>query len=305
MVERPKKFAYSIYTVMFANSDFWDEGPRSADLPLRRARRQPDRNMQVVDERCASRCAELMGALERCEQEAPTTSSCTTEFARWRSFCVTNSACNPSGRQHDPLRAERKCASLSKRVKICERSVTGQAGESSTTDCEEHRRRYNKLCNDVAMHAMPEPDPIARSQAITATYRRVASAAAAGGADATDTHRGGALVRWAAERLARCDRETTGMRVASAICDHPAAAIAAIAGALSGLIIRREASSNSSLTGAQRLQAGRVYVQGIIVVTTVVVIGLGEAIDLSRRLPAVAASENVYESGKQAPAAGG
>ena len=114
---------------------------------------------QAVDARCAERCAALAESVAQCERES-SPALCKAQFTRWRTYCVTNSACNPAGRAHDPMRAERRCAGLAKRVASCAASVDGQA--ASTSDCDEHRRRWRSLCEGVAVHEALPADPEVR-----------------------------------------------------------------------------------------------------------------------------------------------
>lgn len=191
-----------------------------------------------------------------------------------------------AGRMVDPLKAERKCAQLAKRMAICEASVDGQAKPSSTPDCELQRQRWRESCTNVRVHELREVDPDARTQTITQAYRQAAQ-------DAADQPpaepRGGALIRWLAEGLvARCERDGMAWRVAHAIGSYPAPAIVVLSGGASALLLRREAAKPSSagLTGAQRLMGARVYVQAAVVLTTAVVVTLSEVVqwvDLSSR----------------------
>jgi hypothetical protein len=181
---------------------------------------------QPVDERCAERCAALAKAVAECErQHSP--SYCKPEFTRWRQFCVTNSACNPAGKQHDPLRSERRCAALAKRVAICEASLDGQARPSATGDCNEQRRRWRAACDGIVVHEQPLADPGQRSRAITDAY--LARAGEASGDD--QARRGGAFMRWLAAFLPTAE-SSAATRAAGVVCDHPAEAVVVIAGTL-------------------------------------------------------------------------
>ena len=85
-----------------------------------RARRMGAPPPLAVDERCAERCAALAESVARCEREERDPGLCKAPFSKWRTYCVTNSACNPSGRQVDPMRMERKCEALAKRLSFFE-----------------------------------------------------------------------------------------------------------------------------------------------------------------------------------------
>lgn len=260
---------------------------------------------QAVDARCADRCAALFAAVSACEREhAP--AACKQPFQAWRSHCVTNSACNPSGRQIDPIKAERRCAALAKRVAVCEASITGQAQASVTADCRKQRSDYQRLCSSVVVHG-EEPDAAERSRAITERYRE----AAAKQPPQPPQHRGGQLIVLLADWLAG---GTAPARAAALAGEHPAAAILTLA-ALSACLVLRD---GSLAVGAQRLMQAhtiphlccpstslspaalnvaspaslnplpcarkvRVYVQGIVVGSTVCVMGVAEALELSRR----------------------
>ena len=134
--------------------------------------------MQLVDERCAARCQLLADSLCERTSTAPT-AECELHLKRWRDFCVTNSACNPAGRQQDPGRAEKRCAALAKRVAICGASVDGQARPSGTAGCEEQRRRWQALCDGVRVRGDigvgAGVDAHDRSKAITQAYREAAA----------------------------------------------------------------------------------------------------------------------------------
>jgi hypothetical protein len=124
-----------------------------------------------VDERCAERCAALAKGLADCESTGGY--QCTTERQRWRGFCVTNAACNPTGA--DPLRAvQRECAILSKRLAVCGRSIDGQHAPNMTALCQDVRKKIQQLCREGAV----APEAVvtgaagaARSAAITQAYR--------------------------------------------------------------------------------------------------------------------------------------
>ena len=235
----------------------------------------------AVDARCADRCRALERSLAQCEEEHGP-QRCKPEFNRWRGYCVTNSACNPAGQLADPLKAERKCEQLAKRVAICEASVDGQDKASSTRDCEHQRQRWVTLCSGVRSHEQREADPAVRTASITAAYRQAAQQAAA---QPPPEPRGGPVVRWLAARLADCEPDSTTRRVADAIGHHPAIAVLAMSGASSALLLQREASkpSNASLTGAQRIQGARVYIQMAVVASTVFCVTLSEIVDASGR----------------------
>ena len=224
--------------------------------------------VQQVDERCRERCESLADAVASCESATNEPSKCKDQFKKWRTHCVTNSACNPSGRNADPLRLERKCSALARRVaSICETSDGGH--------CDEHRTRWNSLCSGVAVHDVQEKRPDIRSQAITDQYRTAAKEAQ------PPEPRGGAIVRLLADQFSAFDQDGHAMSAARAIANRPAMAISTIAGSLSALLLQREAAkpTNSGVTGAQRLMAARVYVQACVVASVVVVIGLAEVVE--------------------------
>ena len=94
------------------------------------------------------------------------------------------------------------------------------------------------------------------------------------------------MVLWLAPSLASWSEEARGVRAAHTLAEAPAISILAIAGLLSTLALGREAAkpANASLTGAQRIAGARVYVQAAVVLTTVSIMGLVEAVELSRWL---------------------
>ena len=127
-----------------------------------------------VDERCAERCTALAKNLAFCESTDGY--HCNAERQRWRGFCVTNAACNPTGA--DPQRAEkavqRECAVLSKRLAVCERTIDGQLAPNNTALCQDVRKKMQQLCSEgaVAPEAVVTGAADAeRSAAITQTYR--------------------------------------------------------------------------------------------------------------------------------------
>ena len=126
-----------------------------------------------VDARCAERCAALATGLADCERTGG--HHCNAERQRWRGFCVTNAACNPTGA--DPQRAEkavqRECAVLSKRLAVCERTIDGQFAPNKTALCQEVRKKMQQLCSeDSALDAaMTGAAHAERSAAITQLYR--------------------------------------------------------------------------------------------------------------------------------------
>ena len=125
-----------------------------------------------VDARCAERCAALATGLADCERTGG--HHCNAERQRWRGFCVTNAACNPTGA--DPQRAEkavqRECAVLSKRLAVCERTIDGQLAPNNTALCQEVRKKMQQLCSeDSPEAAMTGAAQAERSAAITQLYR--------------------------------------------------------------------------------------------------------------------------------------
>ena len=125
-----------------------------------------------VDARCAERCAALATGLADCERTGG--HHCNAERQRWRGFCVTNAACNPTGA--DPQRAEkavqRECAVLSKRLAVCERTIDGQLAPNNTVLCQEVRKKMQQLCSeDTAPEAAMTGAQAERSAAITQSYR--------------------------------------------------------------------------------------------------------------------------------------
>ena len=226
---------------------------------------------QAVDERCRAKCTALAQSITRCETERGP-NACKTEFSAWRSYCVTNSACNPSGKQVDPMRAERKCAALAKRVQICEASITNVQQQSATADCVEQRRRWNELCSGVNIHEVREPDPESRTQAITQQYKEAPPP--------PPPPEAGPLLKALASRLSSSD--TLASRLCYLMGDHPAVAIMTLAGTLSACVLLRQ-QPPGVVTGAQRLMAGRVYVQGAVVASTALVLGVAEVVAESRR----------------------
>ena len=232
---------------------------------------------QLVDERCAARCADLAASLADCERISGTPAQCKPYLKRWREFCVTNSACNPAGRQQDPARAEKRCAALAKRVAICGASVDGQARPSATADCEEQRRRWKALCSSVRVVDLNVSDGIdaqGRSQAITQAYREAATRESL-----QPQHSG--FMEAAADMLGGAHKTGLG-RV---ICEHPVKAILAISAAGCGGMGYREATNpaTAGLPLTQRLMHMRVYGQAFVVATTVSVMGMSEVLDFARR----------------------
>ena len=126
-----------------------------------------------VDARCAERCAALATGLADCERTGG--HHCNAERQRWRGFCVTNAACNPTGA--DPQRAEkavqRECAVLSKRLAVCERTIDGQFAPNKTALCQEVRKKMQQLCSEDSAPeaAMTGAAHAERSAAITQLYR--------------------------------------------------------------------------------------------------------------------------------------
>ena len=136
---------------------------------------------QLVDERCLARCTALAEALAECERSAK--SRCKPEYSAWRTHCVTNSACNPSGKQRDPHKNERRCETLARRVAICDASIDGQAKRSATRDCESARAKFESLCSGVVMHE----DDAVNSEAITTSYCEAAANRPSGPSTGTPT----------------------------------------------------------------------------------------------------------------------
>ena len=126
-----------------------------------------------VDARCAERCAALATGLADCERTGG--HHCNAERQRWRGFCVTNAACNPTGA--DPQRAEkavqRECAVLSKRLAVCERTIDGQLAPNNTALCQEVRKKMQQLCSEDSAPeaAMTGAAHAERSAVITQLYR--------------------------------------------------------------------------------------------------------------------------------------
>ena len=123
-----------------------------------------------VDARCAERCAALATGLADCERTGG--HHCNAERQRWRGFCVTNAACNPTGA--DPQRAEkavqRECAVLSKRLAVCEHHRRAARAQQlgSARRC---ARRSAALQRGLSRAAMTGAAQAERSAAITQLYR--------------------------------------------------------------------------------------------------------------------------------------
>lgn len=212
----------------------------------------------------------LAESLHSCEVTGA--SKCKSVYTSWRTYCVTNSACNPSGKNTDPTRAERKCTQLAKRIAICEASVDGQSKPSSTADCAEQRRAWMHLCTGVAVHD-DTADTTRRTIAITDRYRAAAKE------EKVPEARGGAIVRFLADQLECFDQNGAPMAAACTIAHHPIVAILGMAGSLSALGLLQNKPSTAALAGAQRLMGARVHVQASVVSSVVVVMGLAEVVE--------------------------
>lgn len=228
-----------------------------------------------VDERCAERCAALARGLADCESAGG--SRCETERQRWRGFCVTNTACNPTGA--DPQRAERvvqrECASLRKRLAVCERTMDGQVAPNTTALCQETRKKFRQLCSEdaVAPEALVLGTADAeRSAAITQAYREGKHAQPVAEREA------GAVASAAAGLLLKGGEESTAARV---VREHTFKLVVGAVGLAYAGIYMREASKPAS--ARLSLMHTRVYGQGVALATTVCVVGLAEALDLERR----------------------
>ena len=226
-----------------------------------------------VDERCRGRCTALAEALAACEHNG---SNCIEHLQRFREHCVSNSACNPSGRQQDPAKAAKKCRALGKRVALCDSiSIDGQAKPSITADCVDQRRRWQTMCTSVIVH---ERAPPADTSAITAAYRDAARAEQR--APTLEQLGGHGIVGRIADALVTEDGEPSA--IPFVFHAYPAASIASIA---APIFLARAATdpATSALPGVQRLMQARVVGQAVIVASTALVIGLGQLVDLGLR----------------------
>lgn len=162
---------------------------------------------------------------------------------------------------------ERKCATLAKRVAICDWSVDGQDKPSVTRDCVAQRERYRALCSGVVLHE-GEAEPDVDSKAITDAYRE-AAAARAGAVD--------------------------GASASDDIFSHPivagVSAAAILGGAVCGVLAVQAAtgfgasasSSSTTTSKTQRLMQARVYGQAGVIATVVGAVGLSKYLSSAKK----------------------
>lgn len=272
-----------------------------------------------VDERCRDRCEKLLENLNSCaaadaSHGQPAAQSCSTHMARFRDFCVSNSACNPSGRQQDPARLSKRCAALAKRVRRCdESSIDGRKDRiSNSSDCQDQRARFRALCDSLptafeAAAAASDPSALSLSSSasITASYRDAAAAAATHialsvpAAELVDDSLLGRLADAMAAGGAEGDErgaEAVASPLLRPLHAYPLSSSACVLLLGGGLVAARRAATAAvaaapsasaqnaaASSGAQRLMQARVVGQAAIVATLVGAVGVGQLVDLGLR----------------------